>query len=119
VRAILGLAQHPDAPGQVVNIGGLKEVKIQELAERIKVLTNSDSEIVHIPYSEVYPQGFEDMFRRVPDTSRIEALLEWHPVVTFDQILLRVSDDLQARFLNTPKITPPRFSKADVNLMKS
>jgi UDP-glucose 4-epimerase len=119
VRAIIGVTQHPEAPGKVFNIGGHEEVKIQELAERIKVLTNSDSEIMHIPYSEVYPQGFEDMFRRVPDTNRIEALLEWYPVVTFDQILVRVSEDLQARFLNTPKITPPRYSKADVNLLKS
>jgi UDP-glucose 4-epimerase len=119
VRAILGLAQHPEAPGKVFNIGGHKEVKIQELAERIKVLTNSSSEIVYIPYSKVYPQGFEDMFRRVPDTSRIEALLGWQPEVSFDQILLRVKDDMQARISNTSKTTQPSFSKADAGILNS
>jgi UDP-glucose 4-epimerase len=96
VRAITGLAQHPEAPGRVYNIGGSEEVRIRELAERVKGVTESCSEIVHIPYTEAYGRGFEDMRRRVPDTSRIQALLGWHPQLPLDQILVRVRDDLQA-----------------------
>ncbi len=97
VRAITGLMQHPEAPGQVYNIGGSEEIRIRELAERVKVVTESCSEIMHIPYTEAYARGFEDMHRRVPDTSRIQALLGWHPQLSLDQILVRVRDDLQAR----------------------
>jgi UDP-glucose 4-epimerase len=60
------------------------------------VVAESSSEIVYIPYAEAYARGFEDMLRRVPDTSRIEALLDWHPQIPLDQILVRVQDDLQA-----------------------
>lgn len=97
VKAITGLAQHPEAPGQLYNIGGTEEVRIQELAERIKVVTESSSEIIHIPYTEAYADGFEDMQRRMPDTNRIQALLGWHPQLSLDQILMRVRDDLKAR----------------------
>ncbi len=107
VRAITGLAQHPEAPGRVYNIGGTEEMSIQELAERVKVVTESHSEIVHIPYTEAYAPGFEDMRRRVPDTSRIQGLLGWHPQLSLDQILVCVRDDLQARFVSTPKAIPP------------
>lgn len=96
VRAIAGLAQHPGAPGRVYNIGRNEEVSIRELAERVKVATGSGSEIIHIPYSEAYPLGFEDMNRRVPDANRIQALLGWQPRLSLDQILARVRDALQA-----------------------
>jgi UDP-glucose 4-epimerase len=91
VRAIVGLAKHPNAPGRVYNIGNTEEVSIRELAERIKVMTESPSEIVRIPYSKAYEEpGFEDMERRKPDIRRIRALLGWRPEHTLDSILSRV-----------------------------
>lgn len=101
VRAIIGLAQHPDAPGQVFNIGGTQEVSISELAERVKRVTGSQSKIVYIPYDMAYPNGFEDMRRRVPNTDRLRALLDWQPQLSLDQILVRVLDHLQARGLKS------------------
>ena len=118
-RAITGLAQHPEAPGRLYNIGASEEVRIQELAERVKMVTESCSEIVHIPYTEAYARGFEDMLRRVPDTSRIQALLGWHPQLSLEQILVRVRDDLQARFASTPKATPPSAPTADASLLRT
>ncbi len=99
VRAIIGLVQHAEAPGQLYNIGGTEEVSIRELAERVKAMTESCSEIMYIPYAEAYGQGFEDMSRRVPDTSRIQALLGWHPELSLDQILVRVRDELQSSLM--------------------
>lgn len=96
VRAIVGLAVHPAAPGRTFNVGGHEEVTIRELAKRIKTLVASSSEIVYIPYSEAYAPGFEDMERRVPSTDRINALLGWRPEITLDQILVRMRDHLQA-----------------------
>jgi UDP-glucose 4-epimerase len=97
VRAIIGLGLHPEAPGQVYNIGSSEEVTIRRLAERVIAITGSSSEIVYVPYAEAYAPGFEDMQRRVPDTSRIQALLNWQPQLSLDRILMRVRDDLQGR----------------------
>jgi UDP-glucose 4-epimerase len=102
VRAIIGLAGHPDAPGRVFNIGRQEEVTIRQLAARVKTVTGSDSEICFIPYSEAYSPGFEDMRRRVPDTTRIQQLLGWRPEIPLDETLARVRDDLRAHTCATP-----------------
>ena len=91
VRAIVGLARHPDAPGKIYNVGSTEEVSIRELAERIKIMTGSSSEIVLVPYSKAYQDpGFEDMERRKPDTRRVNSLLGWSPENTLEDILGRV-----------------------------
>src|SRR5262249_31737633 len=87
VRALIGLAEHPDSPGRVYNIGGTEEISILNLAERIKHLARSSSEIVRIPYSEAYAEGFEDMMRRVPDPTRIRGIIGWQPKLTLDEII--------------------------------
>lgn len=90
VRALMKLIEHPDAVGQVFNIGSDREITILELAERIKYLTGSDSRIVLIPYDQAYEQGFEDMRRRVPDLSKIRALIGYAPTFSLDEILISV-----------------------------
>ncbi len=98
VRGIIGLATHYQlAAGRVFNIGGNEEVTIRELAERVKMITGSPSEITYIPYDQAYSPGFEDMRRRLPDTSRIKQLLNWRPVVKLDPILLNVRDHLEVQ----------------------
>ena len=97
VTAILGLAGHPDAPGRVYNIGGTEEVSIQELAERVVEMTESNSQITKVPYSEAYAPGFEDMERRVPDTGRVHELLGWKPKRSLREILSDVISYEQGR----------------------
>jgi UDP-glucose 4-epimerase len=96
VRALIGLAHHPEAPGRVFNIGGSEEVSISQLAERVKAIVGSDSPIIVRPYDEVYAPGFEDMQRRVPATDRIRDLLGWRPSCTLDEIVRRVADWLRS-----------------------
>lgn len=95
VRALADLVQHPQAVGQVFNIGNTKEITINALARRIKEMTSSESQIVHIPYDRAYEQGFEDMSRRVPDISKIQTLIGYQPTVELDQILERVIVDFR------------------------
>jgi UDP-glucose 4-epimerase len=95
VRALIGLAFHEQSPGRVYNIGGSQETTILGLAEKVKGVAGSKSSIEMVPYSEAYAPGFEDMQRRVPNTSRIESLLGWKPEYTLDQTLARVRDWLQ------------------------
>lgn len=92
VRAVAVLADHPDAVGQIFNIGGGREISINELAQLVKKITGSSSPIVHIPYDEAYEEGFEDMPRRVPDISRLKALIGYEPTVDIEGIVERVTE---------------------------
>jgi len=90
VSALIGIAEHPNAVGEVYNIGSDREVTILQLAERIRHLTGSHSRTVFVPYDEAYEEGFEDMMRRVPDLSKIHRLIGYEPKVGFDEILASV-----------------------------
>ena len=91
VGVLLKLADHPGAVGEVFNVGNdREEVTIRELAERVKARTGSKSEIVTVPYDQAYEEGFEDMRRRVPDLTKVHALVGYEPKVHLDEILDRV-----------------------------
>jgi UDP-glucose 4-epimerase len=90
VRAMVALIDEPRAVGQVFNIGNGNEITIRELAEKVKKMTGSSSEIVTVPYERAYEAGFEDMPRRVPDIGRIQALVGYRPTVDLDETLTRV-----------------------------
>ncbi len=90
VEGLVRLMENKESRGKVVNIGGDQEVSIMQLAERVKELTNSSSEIVKIAYEEVYPHGFEDMMRRKPDVSRLHGLTGFRPQTALDDIILDI-----------------------------
>ena len=92
VKAMVALIDEPRAVGQVFNIGNGHEISIAELAAKVKQMTGSSSEIVTVPYEKAYEAGFEDMPRRVPDISRIKALVGYTPTVELDETLRRVID---------------------------
>ncbi|MGH9803520.1 MAG: NAD-dependent epimerase/dehydratase family protein, partial [Blastocatellia bacterium] len=87
VGALMKLIENEQATGEVYNIGGDQEVTILQLAERIKALTNSASPITFVPYDQAYEAGFEDMQRRVPDTTKLRNLIGYQPTFTLDEIL--------------------------------
>ena len=97
VGALIKLMDHPESVGQVFNIGSSEEVSILNLAEKVKELTHSDSEIVFVPYDEAYEEGFEDMPRRVPDTSKIHQLVGFKAEMTLEGILQTVIDFHRSR----------------------
>jgi UDP-glucose 4-epimerase len=91
VRALLLVMDSDQAVGNVFNVGNNQQISILELAKKIIEITGSRSEIVKIPYSEAYPDGFEDMQRRVPDVSKIKSALGWTPQIGLDQIIKDIS----------------------------
>jgi UDP-glucose 4-epimerase len=97
VGALVALMDKPEAVGEVFNIGSSEEVSINQLAERVRELTGSRSEIVRVPYDEAYEEGFEDMPRRVPDVSKVAALTGFRPTVTLEQILQTVIEYYSGR----------------------
>jgi UDP-glucose 4-epimerase len=92
VGALIQLVSEPSAIGQVINIGNTEEVTIGRLAERIRELTGSRSPIKLIPYDQAYESGFEDMPRRVPDLSKVTAMIGYRPKHTLEDILVQVID---------------------------
>ena len=84
---ILAVMAHPAAIGEVVNIGSIEEVTIEALARHVKSLAGSPSIITHVPYSEAYEAGFEDMPRRVPDISKIHQMIGFRPTRSLDGIV--------------------------------
>jgi UDP-glucose 4-epimerase len=75
------------AVGEVFNVGNNQQITIMELAKKVVELTGSTSSIEKIPYEKAYPEGFEDMQRRVPDISKIKQVLGWTPEINLDQII--------------------------------
>ena len=106
VGALMGMAEHPDAVGEVYNVGSDFEISILELAERIKHLTASQSRIVMVPYDQAYEEGFEDMLRRVPDISKIKALIGYEPTKGLDEILGTVIEYQRASLANHALAAP-------------
>lgn len=84
---LVKLVDSPKAIGQVINIGGVEEVSILELAKRVKALTGSNSEIQIIPYEVAFPKDFEDMQRRVPSTEKLKSIIGSAPKLDLDSIL--------------------------------
>jgi UDP-glucose 4-epimerase len=95
VPAIAKLIDCEEAYGKVVNIGNNEEVTMNDLANRVKKLAGSESQIVHIPYEKAYVEGFEDMRRRVPDTSLAKKLIGFEPKYSLDEILKSVIEFYQ------------------------
>ena len=87
VRALLLVMDSEKAVGQVFNVGNNKQISIMELAKKVIELTGSTSAIEKIAYKKAYPEGFEDMQRRVPDISKIKQVLGWTPEINLDQII--------------------------------
>src|SRR5215467_6531962 len=99
VEALIKIAEHPRAVGEVYNIGGNQEITILDLARRIRTLADSQSMITLVPYSEAYEAGFEDMMRRVPDTTKLRALIGYNPTIDLDGILTSVIDYYRAKIV--------------------
>jgi len=96
ITAMLALIDNPGAVGEVFNVGQGREVSINELARRVREMTGSASEIVHVPYDEAYGAGFEDMQRRVPDVAKLRCTTGFAPSIGLHEALKRIIDDMRA-----------------------
>lgn len=98
VKGLIALPKVTEARGVVVNLGTQEEIRISALAERVKELTESDSELKFMSYEEAYGADFDDMRRRVPDLTRAEKFINWMPEYKIDEIILEVSDYMRANY---------------------
>jgi UDP-glucose 4-epimerase len=94
ISGLMQLSANNNAIGEVFNIGGQGEIKIIELAKLIIKKLGSKSEIVFKDYKDAYADGFEDMTRRVPDTSKITTMTNWKPKLSLENIISDVAQDI-------------------------
>jgi UDP-glucose 4-epimerase len=90
IRALKGLMEAPDASGEIYNVGSQNRIRILDLAERVRRLTRSRSELVFVPYDQVYGLGIEDMVHRIPSTAKIEQAIGWKAERGLDAVLAAV-----------------------------
>jgi UDP-glucose 4-epimerase len=102
IDALSKLLDVPEAEGEVFNVGSDEEISILALAQRIVQLTGSRSEIQLIPYDEAYETGFEDMMRRVPDTSKLRTLIDWNASRSLQDVLQEMIAEAAAEFTRRP-----------------
>jgi UDP-glucose 4-epimerase len=95
VEGTIRAATVEEAAGQVFNIGSDRESTINELARLVQELTDSSSEIVHVPYTSAYGPYFEETRRRVPDVSRAEKVLGFEAHTSLEEGLRRTLEWFQ------------------------
>src|SRR5215204_6400458 len=81
IQALKGLMDDAPTSGEIFNVGSTNRISITELAERVKEMTRSESDIVYLPYEEVYGQGIEDMLHRIPAIDKIHDRIGWEPTL--------------------------------------
>jgi len=96
IKALIKLSEEPKAVGEVFNIGSQEEITIAQLAKEIIKITKSRSKIEYIPYEKAYEEGFEDMQRRVPDTTKVNELIGFRPSYALGEIIQDIVKYLQS-----------------------
>ena len=95
IRALRGLMEDGGS-GEIYNIGSQEQISIVDLAQRVLEATGSASELVYVPYDQVYAEGIEDMLHRIPSISKIDGAIGWRPERDLERILVDVLDHTRA-----------------------
>ncbi len=87
VEALIKFMNHKNVDGEIFNLGNNEEITINDLAKKIKNITKSKSNIIHLTYKKAYKEGFEDMYRRKPNIKKIQKILNWKPKYDLNESL--------------------------------
>jgi UDP-glucose 4-epimerase len=98
IRALKGLMDADSTAGEIFNVGSRNWISVLELARRVLELTGSKSELVYVPYDQVYGLGIDDMLHRVPAIEKIKGAIGWEPRFDLDRILQDVIEDKRRAF---------------------
>ena len=109
VRALTALMDEGSISGEIFNVGSSSQIKILDLAKRVLAMTRSQSELEFIPYDQVYGQGIEDMYHRMPSTEKIRKAIGWEPTLDLDVILADV-----IKHIRTAPVQPAEADRISV-----
>ncbi len=79
VNVLPDVLGRPECAGRVMNLGSDQPIEIGALAELVHTTLGSESPIVHVPYSQAFGEGFDDLVNRRPDLTRIREVLGFEP----------------------------------------
>ncbi|WP_309493614.1 SDR family oxidoreductase [Candidatus Hecatella orcuttiae] len=91
VAGMLKALTSPHAKGEIFNIGNPHEITILQLAEKIKQIAGSTSQVTFHPLPE------DDPKRRCPDISKAKTVLGWEPVTSLEEGLAKTVDWFRSR----------------------
>ncbi len=92
VEGIIRSSEVKEAEGHVINIGNNRETSVLELAKMMIKLYGKDGEIQFIEHEGKYGTGYQDIQRRVPDTSKAKRLLGWEAQIPLEEGLQKTID---------------------------
>ena len=110
VSAMMKLAFHNKAVGEIFNLGNPREISITDLARLIIDLTHSASSYQFIPYHECYESGFEDMQRRVPDITKVKDFISFEPKITLEDSICHIINE-KKESLHFEKCNPSKLNE--------
>lgn len=107
VEGIYAAAMKPEANGEIFNIGANKEITILELAEILNGISEDHTtEIELIPYDKISTgRKYQDVRRRVPDTTKAEKLLGIKAKVSLEEGLRKTFEWQKKIFLEQSQTT--------------
>ena len=76
--------------GEIFNIGQTEEITINDLAELIIRITNSNSEIIQKTHEEIFGSKFEDTMRRTPNIDKIVKLTGIKPSMGIEDMIKEI-----------------------------
>ena len=85
------------------NLGSNEEISINGLTEVVRQVLESSSEIIHVPFMEVYGEDFEETRRRVPDMSKIRRYISYEPNTDLRFIIREIARSLETSHQGTGK----------------
>jgi UDP-glucose 4-epimerase len=109
VRALTALMDERSISGEIFNVGSSSQLRILDLAKRVLDMTRSQSDLTFIPYDQVYGQGIEDMYHRIPSTEKIRTTIGWEPTLDLDVILADV-----IKYTRTAPVQPAQADRVGV-----
>jgi len=104
VQGLIKLIDSERAVGEVVNVGNTEEITIEDLAQRVKQRTESNSAIEFIPYDKAYEPGFEDMMRRIPCVDKLQSITGFRPEIPLNEIIDRVAAHMREKHVSSARV---------------
>jgi UDP-glucose 4-epimerase len=118
VRAVVGLLDCETAGGGTYNIGASRPIRIDDLAARVIERSHSRSQIVFVPYASAYGSGYEELGRRVPDTTALRDRTGWSALHTVDDMIEEVLAPLRPAAPARPHARTRRRTPAMVSVKR-
>ncbi len=90
IQALRSLMDTTELSGEIYNVGSQERISILDLANRVREATGSRSDLLEIPYDQVYGLGIVDMLHRIPSLEKMTAATGWVPTLDLQRILTDV-----------------------------